>query len=109
MGRFNHEGVAVDPRTGIVYLTEDRGDGLIYRFIPITEGKLNGGKLQALVVRASLSGGHHSVGRVLQAWRKCWVRSEFAWGVFSRQGIHFFVNIQVAGLTVAIEGPCKKS
>lgn len=51
MGRFNHEAVAVDPRTGIVYLTEDRGDSLIYRYIPNTPGKmLDGGKLQALVI-----------------------------------------------------------
>ena len=28
MGRFNHEAVAVDPQSGIVYETEDRGDGL---------------------------------------------------------------------------------
>src|SRR5690606_38698881 len=34
MGRFNHEAVAVDPSTGIVYLTEDRGDGIFYRYIP---------------------------------------------------------------------------
>ncbi|NIP95528.1 MAG: DUF839 domain-containing protein, partial [Akkermansiaceae bacterium] len=31
MGRFNHEAVAIDPGTGIVYLTEDRHDGLFYR------------------------------------------------------------------------------
>ena len=29
MGRFNHEAVCVDPATGIVYQTEDRGDGLL--------------------------------------------------------------------------------
>jgi secreted PhoX family phosphatase len=51
MGRFNHEAVAVDPATGIVYLTEDRGDGLFYRFIPNTNRRLaNGGKLQALAI-----------------------------------------------------------
>lgn len=51
MGRFNHEAVAVDPASGIVYETEDRPDGLIYRFIPNTPGKLaHGGKLQALGV-----------------------------------------------------------
>jgi secreted PhoX family phosphatase len=51
MGRFNHEAVAVDPRTGIVYLTEDTGDSLIYRYIPKTFGKLlDGGRLQALAV-----------------------------------------------------------
>lgn len=51
MGRFNHEAVAVDPKTGIVYETEDQGDSLIYRYIPIEPGNLHaGGKLQALVV-----------------------------------------------------------
>lgn len=52
MGRFNHEAVAVDPRTGIVYLTEDDSEGLLYRFIPNKPGALlEGGKLQALAVR----------------------------------------------------------
>lgn len=56
MGRFNHEAVAVDPRTGIVYLTEDRGDSLIYRYIPETPGKLlKGGKLQALAIAGQKS------------------------------------------------------
>ncbi len=50
MGRFNHEAVAVDPQSGIVYETEDRPDSLIYRFIPTEAGKLaKGGQLQALV------------------------------------------------------------
>ncbi|MEH2098166.1 alkaline phosphatase PhoX [Nostoc sp.] len=49
MGRFNHEAVAVDPETGIVYQTEDRGDSLFYRFIPKFPGQLQkGGILQAL-------------------------------------------------------------
>ncbi len=49
MGRFNHEAAAVDPRTGIVYLTEDREDGLFYRFLPAAKGELaKGGTLQAL-------------------------------------------------------------
>jgi uncharacterized protein len=52
MGRFNHEAVAVDARSGIVYQTEDREDGLIYRFIPKALGKLwKGGRLQALKIR----------------------------------------------------------
>ncbi len=51
MGRFNHEAVAVDEKTGIVYETEDRDDGLIYRFIPNTPGQLEkGGNLQILAV-----------------------------------------------------------
>jgi uncharacterized protein len=51
MGRFNHEAACVDPATGIVYQTEDRDDGLLYRFIPTTAGRLaEGGTLQALVL-----------------------------------------------------------
>jgi uncharacterized protein len=49
MGRFNHEAVAVDPQTSIVYQTEDRDDGLLYRFVPRSPGQLvAGGQLQAL-------------------------------------------------------------
>lgn len=56
MGRFNHEAAAIDPRTGIVYMTEDRDDSLFYRFIPNTPGKLHdGGKLQALAFMGSNS------------------------------------------------------
>ena len=51
MGRFNHEAVAVEPNSGIVYQTEDRHDGLIYRFIPNVPGQLvEGGRLQALAI-----------------------------------------------------------
>ena len=34
MGRFVHEAAAVDPKTGIVYETEDRNTAGFYRFIP---------------------------------------------------------------------------
>ena len=51
MGRFEHEAAAVDPETGIVYMTEDRHRSLFYRFIPDVPGKLReGGRLQALMV-----------------------------------------------------------
>lgn len=51
MGRFIHEAACVDPATGIVYLTEDRPDSLLYRFIPSHPGELaRGGTLQALVL-----------------------------------------------------------
>ncbi len=56
MGRMNHEAVCVDPRTGIIYMTEDTSDSLIYRFIPRRKGKLlKGGKLQALAIREQKS------------------------------------------------------
>jgi len=51
LGRFNHEAAAVDPATGIVYLTEDRDDSLFYRFLPSSSGRLAaGGRLQALAL-----------------------------------------------------------
>jgi secreted PhoX family phosphatase len=54
MGRFVKEGVAVDPRTGILYQTEDQVDGLFYRFLPAVPGRLaEGGRLQALAVSGS--------------------------------------------------------
>jgi secreted PhoX family phosphatase len=53
MGRFAHEAVAVDPRSGIVYQTEDNGDSGFYRFIPDNEDDLQtGGKLQMLAVQS---------------------------------------------------------
>ncbi len=51
MGRFEHEACAVDEKTGIVYMTEDRYHSLFYRYIPNTPGKLiEGGRLQALAI-----------------------------------------------------------
>lgn len=52
MGRFEHEAAAVNPATGAVYLTEDRHQGLLYRFLPNVPGKLQeGGRLQALGIK----------------------------------------------------------
>ena len=51
MGRFNHEAVAVDPATGYVYETEDRGDSCIYRYKPNQPGNLAaGGELEVLTL-----------------------------------------------------------
>lgn len=50
MGRFWHEAIAFDPATGIVYETEDQGDGLLYRFIPDTRDDLTAGRLEAMAV-----------------------------------------------------------
>lgn len=52
MGRFTHEAVTVQPKTGIVYQTEDEGDSLFYRYLPNVYGKLHeGGKLQCLAIK----------------------------------------------------------
>jgi len=57
MGRFAHEAVAVDPATGIVYETEDQGDGSgFYRYVPVAKPTQPGdlaaptGQLQMLKV-----------------------------------------------------------
>jgi secreted PhoX family phosphatase len=61
MGRFNHEAIACDPRSGYVYQTEDRGDSLFYRFVPNDRhpcrfGDLQkGGSLYAMVIDANTS------------------------------------------------------
>jgi secreted PhoX family phosphatase len=48
LGEFSHEAAAVDPATGIVYLTEDWDDrSRFYRFVPQRFGDLERGQLQA--------------------------------------------------------------
>ncbi len=76
MGRFNHEAAAVDPATGIVYMTEDRDDGVLYRFVPKTPGKLaEGGRLQAMVVEglADTRNWNAAAMPVGQAYRVSWL------------------------------------
>ena len=51
LGRFRHEAVAVDATSGVLYLTEDEHDGLLYRFVPEVKGDLSAGKLQALAIQ----------------------------------------------------------
>ena len=56
MGRFNHEAIAVDAKSGAVYQTEDQADSLFYRYLPDVPGDLAaGGELQALAVRGAPS------------------------------------------------------
>ena len=52
-GRFRHEAVAIDPRTHVAYLTEDEGDGCLYRFVPDDPARPFTGKLQAMKVEGS--------------------------------------------------------
>ncbi|WUH98447.1 PhoX family protein [Spirillospora sp. NBC_00431] len=56
MGRFNHEAAAADPVRKVVYLTEDKSDGGLYRFIPTTWGDLSAGTLQVLKAGTGTSG-----------------------------------------------------
>ncbi|HEX2578252.1 MAG TPA: alkaline phosphatase PhoX [Aquihabitans sp.] len=50
MGRFAHEGAAVDPMSKTVYLTQDHPTGLLYRFTPTAYPDLSEGLLEAAVV-----------------------------------------------------------
>ncbi|MDQ3035178.1 MAG: PhoX family protein [Myxococcota bacterium] len=50
-GRFRHEAVSVDPDTSIAYLTEDRDDSCLYRFVPHAPERPFEGELSALAIR----------------------------------------------------------
>lgn len=69
LGQMKHEAASVDPRDGIVYLTEDQEPHAgFYRFIPKVPGELvRGGRLQMLRARGvrDLRSGQR-VGRPLQ-------------------------------------------
>lgn len=54
MGQFYHEAVAVDPASGVVYMTEDLSPKAgFYRYVPDTPGQLSaGGRLQMMAVEA---------------------------------------------------------
>jgi len=48
MGTFAHEAAAADPERQVIYLTEDKKDGGLYRFVPDVWGDLSAGSLQVL-------------------------------------------------------------
>jgi uncharacterized protein len=51
-GRFLHEAVAIDPEDHAAYLTEDRADGCLYRFVPANPSDPFGdGQLQAMAIQ----------------------------------------------------------
>lgn len=47
-GRMNHESALIDPSTRIAYLSEDRSDSCLYRFLPHHPDDAFTGKLQAM-------------------------------------------------------------
>lgn len=50
-GRFNHEAVCIDPNSHVAYLTEDRSDSVLYRFLPAHKDRPFEGRLQAFVLK----------------------------------------------------------
>jgi len=52
LGRFVHEAVAIDPGSGIVYLTEDANTAGFYRMVPQSSEDLHaGGRFQMMAVK----------------------------------------------------------
>lgn len=72
LGRYSHEAVAVDPSTGVIYLTEDAGkpNGLYFRWVPPADFAPGKGALREL----ALSPGGDTAGQ-LQAM-KCFRGSQ---------------------------------
>ncbi len=74
LGRFLHEAIAIDPETGIAYLTEDRDSSGLYRFLPNRPGQLHaGGRLEMLAVRGKPGFDTHRKARVGRWLDVVWV------------------------------------
>lgn len=54
MGSFNHEAVAVDPKSHYCYMTEDVKDGCLYRFKPDNKSDLSNGILEVAVANKNI-------------------------------------------------------
>lgn len=64
LGRFTHEAAAVDPVHQHIYLTEDRGNGLLYRFVPSSYPNLDAGELHAAEILDPLGEGPIQLGQI---------------------------------------------
>ncbi|MCB0829850.1 MAG: DUF839 domain-containing protein [Solirubrobacterales bacterium] len=53
LGVFKHEACCVDPKGKRLYLTEDLGDGCLYRFTPDKYPDLSSGRLEVAIVQES--------------------------------------------------------
>jgi len=78
MGRFSHEALATDQRTGIVYQTEDAGSGRgsgFYRYIPRDPSALHaGGRLEMLAIAGKPQYDARERQRVDRSLRAEWVK-----------------------------------
>jgi uncharacterized protein len=75
MGRFSHEALMVDPKTGYVYQTEDAGNSGLYNFVPYRRGRLRrGGKLYVLAVRGRPNLDLSAAYKIGTKWDVRWVR-----------------------------------
>jgi secreted PhoX family phosphatase len=75
MGRFSHEALMVDPRSGIVYETEDSGNSGLYKFVPYRTGQLDqGGRLYMLAIRNAPNADLGAGWPIGKRWDVRWVR-----------------------------------
>ncbi|MGF1469874.1 MAG: alkaline phosphatase PhoX [Sandaracinaceae bacterium] len=73
-GRFAHEAVVLTPGSHVAYLTEDRGDGALYRFVPADPAEPFGqGRLQALSTAGARDGADTSGDRAGARREVSWV------------------------------------
>ena len=75
MGRFSHEALMVDPRTGYVYETEDATPAGLFKFVPNSRGRLwQGGALYMLKVKNQPNLNLSAAFAVGTMWDVEWVR-----------------------------------
>ena len=75
MGRFSHEALMVDPRTGYVYETEDSDRAGFYKFVPNRRGQLSGGgKLYMLKIWKEDNVKLGEAFDIGTTWNTTWVR-----------------------------------
>jgi hypothetical protein len=74
MGRFVHEAVAIDKKSGIVYLTEDMTPSGFYRFLPKRNKRLaEGGTLQVLKIKGKDNFDTRSGHKIGMSWTAGWI------------------------------------
>jgi uncharacterized protein len=77
MGRFEHEAIAVDKKSGVVYLTEDMTPAGFYRFLPKRNKKLaEGGVLQMLSVKGKSNYDTRKGQKIGTSFTAAWVTIE---------------------------------
>jgi len=68
LGRFKHEAVAIDPATGVAYLTEDEGTSGLYRFVPDVPGAFAAGGSFSMLAIAGAPAYDTRRGQTVGAW-----------------------------------------
>lgn len=114
LGRFTHEAAAIDPATGIVYLTEDRAEAGLYRCVPKVPGQLERGGVLEMLCASDAGGRVADLARGLDpgaSYAVRWVRVEdpmlaHSPGTLDAKGV--FAQGQANGGTrfVRLEGCC---